>query len=90
MDTRVIQLRGRGTLTLPARLRERYGLTEGDPLTVVDLDGVILLAPRTGVVPKLAAELEDLRSDAGLSLDDLLGGLPAERERSLRERLGDD
>lgn len=89
METKVVQLRARGTLTLPARLRERYGLSEGDPLTIVDLDGVIVLAPRTGIVARLAAELEDLRSKAGLSLDDLLSGLPAERERSLRERIGD-
>lgn len=89
METKVIQLRARGTLTLPARLRERYGLSEGDPLTVVDLDGVIVLAPRTGIVPALATELEELRNEAGLSLDDLLSGMPAERERSLRDRLDD-
>jgi len=86
MDSKVIQIRSRGNLTLPARLRERYALEDGDPVTVVDLDGVILLAPKTGIVPKLAAELERLREGAGLSLDGLLAGLPEKRKRSLRER----
>ena len=32
MTTATIQVRGRGTLTLPASLREKYRLGEGDPL----------------------------------------------------------
>lgn len=71
-------------------MRERYGLEDGDPLTVVDLDGVILLAPKTGIVGKLAAELQGLCEEVGLSLDELVSGLSAERERSLRERVDTD
>ena len=37
-----IQIRQRGTVTLPAALREKYGLGDGDPLTLVDLDGAFL------------------------------------------------
>lgn len=66
-----IQVRGRGTLTLPASLREKYRIGEGDPLTVVDLDGAVLLSPRLLVVPRLAAEMERLRRARELSLKDL-------------------
>src|SRR5262249_54069359 len=68
-----IQVRGRGTLTLPASLREKYRLGEGDPLTVVDLDGAVPLSPRVLVVPRLAAEMERLRRARKLSLKDLGG-----------------
>ena len=71
--TMTIQVRGRGTLTLPASLREKYRLGEGDPLTVVDLDGALLLSPRVLVVPRLAAEMERLRRARKLSLKDLGG-----------------
>ncbi|MHC4134756.1 MAG: AbrB/MazE/SpoVT family DNA-binding domain-containing protein [Planctomycetota bacterium] len=71
--TRTIQIRQRGTLTLPAAMREKYGLGEGDPLTVVDLDGAILLTPRILRVPRLAEELERLRKRKGLTLKDLGG-----------------
>ena len=71
--TMTIQVRGRGTLTLPASLREKYRLGEGDPLTVVDLDGAVLLSPRLLVVPRLAAEMERLRRARKLSLKDLGG-----------------
>lgn len=73
MTTTMIQVRGRGTLTLPASLREKYRLSEGDPLTVVDLDGAVLLSPRMLVVPRLAAEMERLRRARKLTLKDLGG-----------------
>lgn len=56
----------RGTLTLPAKLRTKYRLDEGDSLTLVDLDAGILLSPKVQVVPKLAAEIERIRRSLGL------------------------
>jgi len=71
--TTTIQIRGRGTLTLPAALRKKYRLDEGDPLTVVDLDGAVLLSQRLLLVPRLAAEMERLRRGRELSLKELGG-----------------
>jgi AbrB family looped-hinge helix DNA binding protein len=82
-----VQIRARGTLTLPARIRERYDLADGDPLTLVDLDGAILLSPKTSVADKLSAEIQYLMMEAGLSLDELLGGLREERARYHTERI---
>lgn len=79
MTSRTIQIRGRGTLTLPARIRERYDLSDGDPLTLIDLDGAILLSPRLSVADKLSAEIEYLRTEAGMSLEELLDGLRGQR-----------
>ena len=76
METRTVQLRARGNLTLPAKMRKRYHLVEGDPVTLVDLDGVVLMSPKISVVDKLGAEIERLRQQAGLSIEDLLEGLP--------------
>jgi len=84
---RTVQIRGRGTVTLPARIRERYDLADGDPLTLVDLDGAILLSPKASVVDKLSAEIEYLMTGSGLSLDELLGGLREQRARYHAERL---
>jgi len=76
METRTVQLRARGNLTLPAKMRKRYHLVEGDPVTLVDLDGVVLMSPKISVVDKLGGEIERLRKQAGLSVEDLLEGLP--------------
>jgi len=60
-----------------ARIRERYDLSEGDALTLVDLDGAILLSPRVSIADKLSAEIEYLTAKACLSLDDPLKDLRA-------------
>jgi hypothetical protein len=57
----------------PAELHEKYRLADGDPLSVGDLDGAILLTPKVLIVPRIAAEMERLRKAKKLSLKDLGG-----------------
>jgi len=84
MASATVQIRQRGTLTLPAKLRAKYRIDEGDSLTLVDLDGTILLAPKLAVVPKLAAEIERLRGAAGLEVEDLFSRPPSRRRKVRR------
>lgn len=49
-----VQVRKRGVLTLPADLREKYGIGEGDTFRLVDVDGVFILTPMAPIVPELA------------------------------------
>jgi AbrB family looped-hinge helix DNA binding protein len=70
-----VQIGKRGTVTLPAELRKRYGLEAGDELTVIDIGGVFVLSPEASVVAKMAREIQHLRKEAGVSLDELLEGL---------------
>ena len=83
-----VQIGKRGTVTLPSGLRKRYGLGTGDLLTVIDLGGVFVLAPEVSVVSKIAREIEQIREEAGLSLDDLLEGLDEQRRRFYQEKYG--
>lgn len=83
-----VQIGKRGTVTLPAQLRKRYGLDAGDLLTVLDLGGVFVLSPEVSVVSKIAREIEKLREEEGLSLEELLKGLDEERRRLYQERYG--
>jgi bifunctional DNA-binding transcriptional regulator/antitoxin component of YhaV-PrlF toxin-antitoxin module len=80
-----IQVRQRGTFTLPAELREKYGISPGDTFRLVDLDGVFVLTPMVPMVPELAREIERARLEAGLSVEDLLNTLREQRERYHRE-----
>lgn len=83
-----VQVRKRGVLTLPASLRERYGVREGDSFRVVDLDGIFVLTPLVPMVPELAREIEKARLEAGLSVEELLENLRQQRERYYRETYG--
>jgi bifunctional DNA-binding transcriptional regulator/antitoxin component of YhaV-PrlF toxin-antitoxin module len=66
-----VQIGKRGTVTLPAEWRKRYGPEAGDVLTVIDLGGVFVLSPETSAVSKVAHEIQQLRKEAGLALEEL-------------------
>lgn len=83
-----IQVRNRGVITLPANLREKYRIENGDIFRLVDLDGVFVLTPMVPMVPELAREIERMRVEAGLSIEDLLLSLREQRERYHQEKYG--
>ena len=76
-----IQVRQRGTITLTVELRDRYGIRTGDTFRVVDMDGIFLLTPMAPMTPQLAREIERLRVEAGLSIEEMLVGLREQREQ---------
>ena len=88
--TTTIQVRQRGTLTLPAELRTKYNIEPGDTFHLVDLDGVLILTPMTPMAPELAREIERLRVEAGLTVEQMLQGLRKQRERYYHEKYGAD
>ncbi len=86
----VIQIRKRGVVTLPAELRTKYGIEEGDTLRLIDFDGIFVLTPVVPMVPELAREIEKMRLEAGLSIQELLEGLREQRARYRGSRHGRD
>jgi len=76
-----VQVRDRGVLTLPASLRDKYRIREGDTFQVLDLDGILVLTPMVPLVPELAREIERARVEAGLSSEELLKALRKQRGR---------
>ena len=85
----IVQVRQRGTLTLPAEVRERYNIKPGDTFRLLDLDGIFVLTPMVPMVPELAQEIERARVEAGLSVEEMLTGLREQRERYVEEKRGD-
>lgn len=83
-----VQVRQRGTLTLPASLRERYKIKPGDTFHIIDLDGVLVLTPMAPMVPELAREIERARLEAGLSVEEMLNSLREQRTSYVREKYG--
>ena len=78
---RTIRLSRRGVLTLPKPIREKYHLKEGDVLTLIDLDGVLLLSPRQSRIDALADRIARELQARGETLEGMLRALRQERER---------
>lgn len=82
-----VQVRRRGTITLPHDLRERYHVGEGDVFTLIDLgEGTFLLIPRVSQLARLGAVAARALAREGVGLEELLETLDCEREAYYRER----
>ena len=84
--TYTVRLRDRGQLTIPKSVREKLPAAEGDTLTLIQLDDLLILSPREARVPPLQARFREQMEEAGVNLADLLEGLAEEREAIDRER----
>ncbi len=81
-----LQIRSKGTITLPANLRKKYGLDEGETLTLIDLgDGAFYLTPKVSKVMQSADRVARKVNESGVSLDELLTALDEERKRYYQE-----
>lgn len=86
-STSTLQIRSKGTVTIPIELRRKYGLDEGDVITLIDLeDGSFLLIPSMTQIDRLGDRVAKAMVEAGVSEDELLAALDEERERFYRER----
>ena len=77
-----------GQVELPKNLLAQYNLEEGDELNIIQLESVILLAPRPLVVPEMANQIAQVREQAGLSVDDLVAGLETVGQELYLEQYG--
>jgi bifunctional DNA-binding transcriptional regulator/antitoxin component of YhaV-PrlF toxin-antitoxin module len=86
-----IQIRGKGTVTIPVELRRKYGLDDGDVITLIDLgDGSFLLTPIVSKVDRLGDRVAQAMAEEGVSLEEIMTALDEERERYYQERYARD
>lgn len=71
----LLRLGANGQLELPQSIIEQFRLEEGDELALVQIDSLILFAPKPLIVPEMADKIADLREKNGLTVEDLIEGL---------------
>ena len=87
MSRMTVQVRRRGVLTLPAELRRRYDIDEGDAFTLADLgDGSFLLTTQVSPVAHLGDQIARLMEEEGVTVGEILETLDEEREAYYREQ----
>ena len=79
-----IRVAKRGRVTLPEALRDRYGIREGDDLSLLDLGGIFVLNPAPSRVDELADRISEVLQQEGESLESMLHALHEDRSRALQ------
>ena len=86
-----VKVQKQGTISLPASLRRRYAITEGNRYTVIDLgDGALLLVPETSKVAQLGDQVQQILAEQGVSTEEMLQAINEERERYHAEHYAQD
>jgi bifunctional DNA-binding transcriptional regulator/antitoxin component of YhaV-PrlF toxin-antitoxin module len=84
--TATVQIRSKGTITLPVALRQKYQLEDGKTLSIIDLgEGKILLTAKASQLNKISARIEKKLKEDNVKFDDILGQLDEERKNYNRE-----
>jgi len=83
------QIRQRGQLTIPQKLRESLAINDGDTMTLLQLGDNILLTPKSLRTFELGDQLTNMMAEEGLTLADLLNDLPQIRQEIYQEKYGD-
>lgn len=91
MTTNIVQIRKKGSLTVPKEIRNKYGLNEGDIFTLIDLgDGAFMLTPRVSQVNRLGHQIAEIVKEDDVSLDELLDSLDDERQQYYKYHYASD
>lgn len=85
-QTFTVRLRERGQVTIPQAVRDKLTAAEGDMLTLVQIDDLLLLTPRQLRLPTLTERFTAEMEKGDVTLADLLEGLAAERAAIHQER----
>lgn len=90
VETRTIQMRMRGVITVPVELRRKYGLSEGDVFTLVELgEGAFMLTPGASEIAKLGDQTAEVLKEEGASFEEVVEVLDEEREQYYQEKYDD-
>ena len=77
-----VQVARRGVITLPAPVRRKLAIQEGQFLTLLDLEGALILVPQTLETDRLADQLAAQWRAQGVDLETMLKTLREVRGES--------
>jgi len=85
-----VQMRGKGSITFPAKLRSKYKLQEGEVFTIIDLGGgSFLLTPKVLEVDVLSRRISQSLKEEDFDIEEWLPTLREERKKIFQEKYGD-
>ena len=82
-----VQMRGKGNITFPAKLRSKYKLQAGEVFTIVDLGGgSFLLKPKVLEVDTLSRRIAKSLKEEDFDIDEWLPIIREERKKIFQEK----
>ena len=84
----VAEIKSRGQLTIPKKIREISHLEEGQVVTIIPVGDSLIITPKRLELDEARRQIKRLLKASGLSLDKLLAGIKEERGILYKETYG--
>jgi AbrB family looped-hinge helix DNA binding protein len=84
----VAEIKSRGQLTIPKRIREMSQLEEGQVVSIIPVGDSLIITPKRLALDEARREIKKVLKASGLSIEELLVGLKEERSALTRESYG--
>ena len=88
MKTFTAEIKSRGQLTIPKKIRIMSHLEEGQIVSIIPVGDSVIIAPKRLELDDGRREIKRILKETGASLDDLLTGLKEEREKLYQDTYG--
>lgn len=82
------EIKARGQLTIPKRIREASHLEEGEEVSIIPIGDSLIVTPKRLELDEARRQLRKILKGSGLSAEELLKGLKEEREALYMEKYG--
>ncbi len=86
--TAVAEIKSRGQLTIPKKIRESSHLEEGQVVSIIPVGDSVIVTPKRLELDEARRQIRRIMKASGLSEKELLAGLKEERESLYRETYG--
>ena len=79
------EIKSRGQLTIPKRIREKTHLEEGQIVSIIPIGNAVIISPKRLELDEARREIRRILKASGLTAEDILEGLKEEREKLYQE-----
>ena len=82
------EIKARGQLTIPKKIRQMKHLEEGQTVSLVPLGDVVIIMPQRLELDEARRRITKILRECDVSAEEMLEGLVREREALYKERYG--
>ncbi len=84
----VAEIKSRGQLTIPKKIRETSHLEEGSVVSILPAGDALIITPKRLELDEARRQMRRLLKASGLTVEELVEGLKEEREALFKETYG--
>jgi AbrB family looped-hinge helix DNA binding protein len=88
VKTAIAEIKSRGQLTIPKKIRESSHLEEGQIVSIIPVGDSVIITPKRLDLDEARRQIRRIMKASGLSEKELLKGLEEERELLYKETYG--